>query len=61
VENEVCFQTLPPDAYFVRVRLGRSIQRLRTIRGVPSRPVSKGLRDFARLTTVFDREFEQEP
>jgi len=29
VENEGRFQALPPDAYFVRVTLGRSIQLLR--------------------------------
>jgi len=33
-ENEGCFQELPPDAYFVRVRLGWSIQRIRGSRGV---------------------------
>jgi len=33
-ENEGCFQELPPDAYFIRVRLGWSIQRVRGSRGV---------------------------
>jgi len=60
VENEGRFQALPPDAYFVRVRLGRSIQRIRGSRGVTvlSRPDYKDLRDFARLTKAFNRGFE---
>jgi len=33
VENEGCFQALPTDVYFVRVRLGRSIQQL-SVEGV---------------------------
>jgi len=47
---------LPPEAYFVRVRLGRSTQRLRGRRGV-IQPDSKKLRDFARLPTALNRGF----
>jgi len=43
----------------VRVRLGKSIQRLRESRGVTiSRPDCKDLPDFARLPTAFNRGFE---
>jgi len=34
MENDGRFQAPPPDAYSVRVRLGRSIQRLRGSRDV---------------------------
>jgi len=55
VENEGRFQAPPPDAYSVRVRLGRSIQRLR---GTHPAIDSKKLRDFARLPTTFNSGFE---
>jgi len=45
--------------YVVRVRLGRSIQRLCGRRGVIHiQPDSKDLHDFARLPTPFNRGFE---
>ena len=49
MENEGSFQALPPDVYFVGVRLGRSIQRLTVeVEVILIQRDSRDLREFLR-------------
>jgi len=58
VDNGGCFQALSPYAYFVKVRLGRSVQRLRERRGVAQLARFQGSSPISAKITAFNCGFE---